>query len=323
MKYIYIIFFFSLTMLMKAGDPYFTQFYAAPIYMNPAFTGLTYKHRIVTMYRNQWPGVNSAYKTYMVNYDAKLSAINSGFGIGILNDKSGTVGLTLTQFSANYAYFIKINKETEFRMGTNLSFNIKRLDLSKLKFYDQFVTGSNNSIEISNYREVNYMDFAAGVLLNSSKYWFGLSMKHLLKPKSTLKSIEDPLSITTSLHGGYRFIIEQSIRKDVKRYFSPSFNFRQQSNNNQLDVGIHYFHLPINIGIWYRGLPFKVNGSYKNNESIAVLFGIDITHNLRVGYSFDFTISKLGITNSIGAHEVSLKYEIGKEAKTEASCHEF
>jgi type IX secretion system PorP/SprF family membrane protein len=316
------------SIVLKAQDPQFTQFYAAPMNLNPAFTGLTLEHRLVINYRNQWPGVRKTYQTYMASYDYNMSEINSGIGITVLQDKAGTGGLTHTQFGASYAYHYKISKFAEIRMGANLNYNMMRLDFSKLKFNDQITTGSSTSIEAANYEQLNYMDFAAGALLNSTKYWLGLSAKHLTQPNSSLTGDRVPLPLSISLHGGYRFIMEQKA-KELKRYFSPAFNYRHEQKYDQLDIGVYYYHLPLNIGIWYRGLPFKkYAATYSSSEAIAILLGFDLTeYNLRVGYSYDITVSKLGVSNSLGAHELSLIYEISKSKKRNrrisVSCPKF
>lgn len=316
------------SLIMKAQDPQFTQFYAAPMYLNPAFTGVTYEHRFVANYRNQWPGISKTYQTYMASYDYNMSDINSGIGINVMQDRAGTAGLTHSQFGVNYAYHFKISKFSEIRLGANLSYNMKRLDFSKLRFNDQIATGSGTSIEEANYEALNYMDFAAGALLNSTQYWLGLSAKHLTQPNASLTGDRVPLPLTLSLHGGYRFIIEQK-SKELKRYVSPAFNYRHQQKYDQLDIGVYYYHLPLNVGIWYRGLPFKkYAATYSSRESIALLLGFDITdYNVRVGYSYDLTISHLGVSNSLGAHEISLIYEIAKKKKRNkrvlVSCPKF
>ncbi|HRG00995.1 MAG TPA: type IX secretion system membrane protein PorP/SprF [Bacteroidia bacterium] len=317
-----------LSVILKAQDPQFTQFYAAPMYLNPAFTGVTYEHRFVANYRNQWPGISKTYQTYMASYDYNLSDLNSGLGINVMQDRAGTAGLTHTQFGINYAYHFKVSKFSEIRLGANLNYNMKRLDFNKLKFNDQISTGSSVSLDAANYERLNFMDFAAGALLNSTEYWLGLSAKHLTQPNSSLVGDRVPLPLTISLHGGYRFIIEQK-SKELKRYVSPAFNYRHQQKYDQLDIGVYYYHLPINVGLWYRGLPLKKYApTYTSSESIAVLLGFDITdYNLRVGYSYDLTISKLGVANSLGAHEISLIYEVAKKKKRNkrilVSCPKF
>lgn len=298
------------------------------MYLNPAFTGVTYEHRMILNYRNQWPGVKTAYQTYMASYDYNMSDLNSGLGINIMQDRAGTAGLTHTQFGLNYAYHFKISKFSEIRLGANLNYNLKRIDFSKLKFNDQITTGSSVSFDAINYEPLSYVDFAAGALLNSTEYWAGLSAKHLTQPNSSLVGDRVPLPLTISLHGGYRFIIEQK-SKELKRYVSPALNYRHQQKYDQLDIGLYYYHLPLNVGIWYRGLPFKTYApTYSSRESIALLIGFDITdYNLRIGYSYDLTLSRLGVANSLGAHEISAVYEIAQKRKRNkrvlVSCPKF
>lgn len=299
------------------------------MYLNPAFTGVTYENRFVANYRNQWPGISKTYQTYMVSYDYNLSSVNSGLGINVMQDMAGSSGLTHNQFGLNYAYHFNINKTSEIRFGSNISVNIKRLNFNKLKFNDQITTGASQSIESYKYEQLNYMDFSSGVLFNSTKYWLGLSAKHINQPNSSLIGDRVPLPISISLHGGYRYIIAQKRKNELERYISPAFNYRHQQKYDQLDIGIYYYHLPLNVGLWYRGLPLKKYApTYSNTESLAVLIGFDITdYNLRVGYSYDITISKLGISNSLGAHELSLVYEIASKKKRNkrvlVSCPKF
>ncbi len=41
----------------QAQDPLFTQFYANPTYISPAFAGTSIQSRFAANYRNQWPGI--------------------------------------------------------------------------------------------------------------------------------------------------------------------------------------------------------------------------------------------------------------------------
>ena len=57
-----------------AQDPVFSQFYATPMQLNPAFAGTTYAPRITLNYRNQWPSWPNAYTTYAFN-DVEFSYV--------------------------------------------------------------------------------------------------------------------------------------------------------------------------------------------------------------------------------------------------------
>jgi len=55
-----------------AQDPEFTQFYANPLYLNPAFAGTARCPRVNLNYRNQWPAISGTYVTYSASYDQHL-----------------------------------------------------------------------------------------------------------------------------------------------------------------------------------------------------------------------------------------------------------
>ena len=315
----------------NAQDPQFTQFYAAPLYLNPAFTGLTYEHRFTANYRNQWPGVKTAYSTYMATYDYNVSNMNSGIGGFILQDRAGTSNLVTTMGGVNYAYRVKVGKYSEVRAGVSLVMNQKKIDNTRLIFNDQFITGSSVSQDALPVDKVSYFDMGLGALYNSSNYWLGFSARHINQPNASMVGNIEPLPISGSLHGGYRFIISArgSGKTKLEEFVSASFNIRHEQKYDQLDIGAYYFKSFVNVGLWYRGLPIKkYKPGYPNRESIALLVGLEIPDkNFRVGYSYDATVSNLKINNTQGAHEVSIVYEIASKRKRNkralVSCPKF
>jgi len=73
---------FLFTSEAKAQDPVFSQFYAAPLQLNPAFAGNTYAPFITVNYRNQWSGFNDfkTYVTYAASFSQFIEGMNSGVG---------------------------------------------------------------------------------------------------------------------------------------------------------------------------------------------------------------------------------------------------
>src|ERR1700761_772165 len=73
---------------LKAQDPQFTQFYANPLYLNPAFAGTARCPRIAMNYRNQWPnlGQGASYVTYSASYDMHVNALAGGIGVLVTTD---------------------------------------------------------------------------------------------------------------------------------------------------------------------------------------------------------------------------------------------
>jgi hypothetical protein len=64
---------------------------------------------------------------------------------------------------------------------------------------------------------------------------------------------------------------------------------------------------PLNLGIWYRGLPYKPVEQQNNRDAIVFMVGFNLPSGMSMGYSFDYTVSQLGIQSG-GAHEVSVAF---------------
>lgn len=318
-KFIYIPIIPSSSIGLFAQDQKFTQFYAAPLYLNPAFIGLTYKHLFTANYFNQRPGIKTAFTTYMVTYDYKVSNMNSGIGGFILQDRVSTSNLVTTIGGVNYAYCVKVVKYSECRGGVSLVINQKEIGNTKLIFNDQFITGSSFSQDALAVDKVSYFDIGLGALFNSTNYWIGFSGRHLNQPNASMVGNIEPLPISGSIHGGYRYVITArgSGKTKLEEFVSASFNIRHEQKYDQLDIGAYYFKSFVNVGLWYRGLPIKkYKPGYPNRESLALLVGLVIPDkNFRVGYSYDATISNLKINNTQGSHEVSIVYEISSKRK--------
>jgi type IX secretion system PorP/SprF family membrane protein len=314
-----------------AQEIQFTQFYAAPQFLNPAFTGLTYEHRFTANYRNQWPGIKRAFTTSMAAYDYNISNLNSGIGFFAIQDKAGSSNLVTTNFGGSFAYRFKIDKYSEMRGAISVAIGQKKIDNTTLIFNDQLISGNLLSQDALSMQSVNYIDLGAGALYNSTHYWIGSTIKHLNKPNTSLNGATSILPIYYSLHGGYRFILSSqgTGKTKINEFISASLNFRSQAKYAQLDIGAYYFKKIFTVGLWYRGLPFKkYKPGYPSRETLALLLGIEEpTKNFRIGYSYDVTISRLGINNTQGAHELSIVYEIAKKKKKNkrvlVSCPKF
>ncbi len=314
-KYFFVLFLYA-TSFVHAQDPQFSQFYANPVYLNPAFTGKTFEHRLITNYRNQWLGVSNAYASYAVGYDYNAINKNVGLGLQITRDVAGTTGLNNSSAGMSIAWRGDVMRDLELRGGAMISYNFLRLKNDRLVFNDQLYYGSAVSAEYENYSYRNYADFNAGFLFLSEKWWAGLSALHIARPDVDLSGSGGArLPVKWSAHGGYRFMQEKS-GSAIKKYISPVLHYRHQKKFDQLDVGVYYYRFPMQLGLWYRGLPVKrYNATIKNHDALVVLAGFEIEkYNLKIGYSYDLPLTKL-ISNTSGSHELSIIWEIAKKSR--------
>jgi len=249
---IHILFFIILFVIGSyAQNPKFTKFFAASLFSDPAFTGLTYEHRYTENYRNQSPGVKTACSTYMATYYYNISNMNSGIVGFILQDRAGKSKIVNTIGGVNYAYRVKVGKYSEVRVGVSLVINQKKIDNTKFIFNDQFISGASVSQDALDTDIISYFDIGLGALYNSTKYWLGFSVRHINQPNASMVGNIEPLPISGSLHGDYRFIISArgSNKTKLEEFVSASFNLRPKQKYDQLDIGAYYFKSFVNVGL--------------------------------------------------------------------------
>ncbi len=324
MKKLYIIgYLLCSALLAKAQDPQFSQYFAAPLYLNPAFTGTTQDHRFIANYRNQWPNAARGFVTYAFSYDYNMYHYNSGIGFLATVDQAGTAGMKSSQFNFLYSYKWNVSNKWVISTGLNFGYAFRSVDINKIIFGDQLefdVDGSVPTDDPALYSlgTASYFDFNAGALAYNKNFWIGFSASHLNTPNRSLLNQESVIPLKTSLHGGVRIpLYGGPFEKDNISVLAPSFVYKNQGKFDQLDIGLHFLYDPVMIGLWYRGIPIQQN--VKDNisqDAVVIILGFQF-EKMEIGYSYDFTVSELGPISG-GAHEVALKYKLGiqMQAKT-------
>lgn len=299
-----------------AQDPQFSQFYAAPLYLNPAFAGSTELSRVGLNFRSQWPSLQANYTTASLYFDHFFEDYNSGVGVIMNGDREGLVGLQSISLGLQYAYQLRITRELTFRPGVQVAFYNRDINFDRLVFGDQL--DENGLISDVSAEQFNtgmskfFVDLSLGGLIFSENFYFGFAAHHVNTPNQSLVGEESRLQMKSSFHGGYRILLPAGFRKygfndkGLERSITPTFQYKRQGNFDQLDVGTYLTYEPVVFGLWYRGLPVRQLESFPNNESIIALVGL-MVGDLNIGYSFDYTISGLGMQSG-GAHEISLVY---------------
>ncbi len=306
---------------VTAQDPQFSQFYAAPLYLNPAFAGSSQQGRVGMNYRNQWPGIDANFTTVSAFADFYLEDYNSGVGAILTRDYASVLGLQSTGLGLQYAYQFQINKKLSFRPGVQVSINQRSINYNKLIFGDQInPDGSiNATAEQLSGGNVFFPDLGFGGLLFSEHAWLGLAAFHLLTPNQSLVGGSDKLPMKFSVHAGYKFFFKSGVMgmgyetRAQEKSLAPTIQYRHQGAFDQMDLGMYLTLEPLTVGLWYRGVPYKKINGFVNNESLVVSIGLHkkasnkLNDLLSIGYSYDYTISQLG-PGSGGAHEFSLGY---------------
>jgi type IX secretion system PorP/SprF family membrane protein len=307
---------------VTAQDPQFSQFYAAPLYLNPAMAGSTGQARAGINYRNQWPAIDANFTTMSAYFDYFIEDKNSAVGMIITRDQEGLAGLRSLSVGLQYAYELQINENLGFRPGIQVAVFNRDINFEKLTFGDQFDPTTGQFLDQPTAESFNtnfsktFFDVSFGGVLFTRTAWLGVSAWHLTEPNQSIIDEQSPLPMKLSFHGGFKFYLKSGATgsgiytRKAERSIAPAIQYRHQGKFDQMDVGLYFTAEPIVLGLWYRGVPFKNIEDFVNNESIVLLLGftkLGAKDAINIGYSFDYTISKLG-SGSGGAHEFSLVY---------------
>lgn len=330
-KALYILLFIIITINISFGqDAQMSQYYAAPLYLAPSFAGGTDGSRVSLNYRNQWGLIPGGFNTYMLSYDHYFSEVNSGLGVLLFRDQAGEGSLRTTNIGLQYSYNLRVSKRFAFRPGVYLKYSQKGINFSDLVFGDQMVYKSNTSIEMPPLKKVGFLDLTVSGLAFTNRKWIGFSLDHVFEPNESLQESESKLPRRISIFGGSKYTINNRAGKYNEESLSPTFMYKKQGEYDQLDIGLYWSKRPFVVGFWYRGIPIlKKNPlGYMNQDAIVVLAGFKL-EDLRIGYSYDLTISGL-TSKSGGSHEISIIYEFlqdknrkKKRKKVAAACPKF
>lgn len=308
----------TMTVLAAIGqDPHFSQFFASPLTLNPAFTGkFDGMWRLAANHRDQWPSIPKAYVTTSASVDFPIlkSKIPEGdvFGLGIsgLADASANSALKLNYGSVSMSYHKSLDESgyNTIGVGFQSTYSSMNIDITKLTFEDMLrqngFTGTTADV-LTNGNVQSYFDFNAGVLFSGStngfnNYYVGASMYHINRPRVSFKDQNWYLSGRLTIHAGGSFPIS-----DVTTIHTSAIQqIQNKASETVVGAAVGLTANPtedkpttIFIGSWVRfrdaAIPY-----------VGFEFG-----GLRVGGSYDFNVSSLkAASNSRGGAEISIIY---------------
>jgi type IX secretion system PorP/SprF family membrane protein len=280
-----------------AQDPTFTQFYANPLYLNPAFAGSHGCPRFAMNYRNEWPSLSGNYVTYSASYDQYFKNISGGFGVLATHDQQGTGTINTSMLGLIYSYHLKVSNKFAMLFGARAAYYQKTLDWDKLTFGDM-IDGRRGFV-LTTKDEVRggskgFFDASAGFVGYSKHFFFGFAGHHLNRPNESLIVGNSPLPIRLTGHMGAEIPLGTKSKYNNTTSIMPNIIYQYQQGFQELNIGTYIKYGSFNAGAWFR-----------NRDAFILTIGIN-TGTFKLGYSYDVTVSRLNNGVSGGSHEVSL-----------------
>jgi type IX secretion system PorP/SprF family membrane protein len=309
-----------LSVTANAQGIHFSQFFNAPILLNPANTAMLADddYRAGVHYRNQYQNIAVPYNTVSAFTDFGIGRDQNetnwwGVGGAFWHDQAGAGKLSLTKAQINAAYHVVVGEKNMISFGASVGYVNRRIDLSQFSFDSQWDEFSFNN-DLPSKEKIasgvtSYFDIQPGMNFShfdNEKFYYklGASVLHINQPKETFLGGTNRLGMRPVLD------FEMSYKTNKNLIMSPSVYYTYQKAASELVVG---FMTTSNL---------KGNSNYYRNDRNELLLGL---YN-RVGdalifmsgyryknttftASYDHTISGLSAANSgVGAIEFSLIY---------------
>jgi type IX secretion system PorP/SprF family membrane protein len=315
---------------------HFSQYYNAPMLLNPANTALMSEndYRVGVNYRDQWATIPVPYKTMSGFADFQLfrqeELANNWLGIGLafFNDKAGDGQLALSSAQLSLAYHLQLGEVSMFSAGLYGGYVQRSIDYNKLTFDVQW-DGFKFNTELANGEKNNivkttYIDAGAGInyayFPNEAVYIkIGAGVVHVNAPNETFYDIDNKIGIRPIANADALLSMSESFT------LNPSVYYSTQRGAYELIYGTQL--------LFYLGgkdeytTQLILGGFHRWKEAAIGAFGMR-WGGLKVMASYDYTMSKLSPDNNgNGALEISLIYlgNYGKmtRAYRSANCPRF
>lgn len=277
-------------MIMTGGsafgqqDPQFSQNMFSRLAVNPGFAGANDAICGTLMYRNQWTGFGGEPKTMLFMADMPVEMLHGGVGLAVYaSDRLGAE--SNTNIRGMYAYRMDLGAG-RLGIGVDFGYHQKRIDGSRFVFND---AGDNNIP--TNSVSGGSFDLGLGIYYNTEKLFAGISTSHLQEGEINYNNINTKLARHYYMMAGYSVDLTSSLA------LKPMVQIKTDAVSVQADFNAN---LMINNRFW-------LGGSYRLQDAIVFMAGLEIIPNLRFGYSYDLTTSDIR-TFSSGSHEIMLGY---------------
>ncbi|MFK7807490.1 MAG: PorP/SprF family type IX secretion system membrane protein [Saprospiraceae bacterium] len=341
----------------EAQDPRFSQFYASPLQLNPAMTGVFQgRWRVNANYRDQWSEVlgDVPFRTLAASFDARYKVTRNdyfGFGVNVMHDEVGEGRFQTNRASLNLSFIKQLTgggysrgAESYLVAGAQGGVGQHSADWNQFWFTNQFDNGTRTpntslgngetSIGDDTGNSEIYADFNAGLMYyalfdNDATIYVGLAGNHLNQPNvSLIEGGSESLYTRWVVHAGG----EIPLGVNTGLSLMPAAVFMLQGEHMSTSVGANFRYtnhdwqeVAIRAGVWPH-LVRRENGledTKLSMDAIAVAFILEMNR-FNVGLSYDVTTSNLAVANnSRGAFELSMIYVHPAYERVKTKCPKF
>lgn len=273
--------------------PMYTHYMYNTLSVNPAYAGSRDALTITALHRSQWVDFRGAPVTQTLTLHSPLRNEHIGVGLSLTNDKIGPINNTAV--FADFAYIMKLNKVSKLALGLSAGANIFQASLNSLNLDQQ-----NDVVFQENISNHVTPNFGFGAYYSRERFYAGVSAPNLLQNNYSVVNKPDGGTLVGKEQRHYFFIAGTMIKISDNLEFKPTTLVKvTPAAPIQADLTASFI-------IMKRLL---LGGMFRTGDSFGLLVGVDLTEQLHVGYSYDYSYGLKTFKYNKGSHEIVLRYD--------------
>lgn len=282
----------SLT-IQAQQDPMYTHYMYNTLSVNPGYAGSRDALTVTALHRSQWVDFNGAPLTQTLTMHSPLRNQHIGLGLSVMNDKIGPINNTSVK--ADFAYRFQLTQKSKLALGLSAGANIFQANLSSLQLDQQI-----DPVFESNIKNHATPNFGFGAYYSRERFYAGISAPNLLQNSYSEVSQENGNTLIAKEQRHYFFIMGTMLKITENLAFKPTTLIKATSAAPiQADFTASFV-------IMERLL---IGAMVRSGDAVGALVGLDITEQLHLGYSFDWSFGLKTGTYNQGSHEIVLRYD--------------
>lgn len=273
--------------------PMFTHYMYNTLAVNPAYAGSREVFTVAGLYRMQWVDFKGAPATQTLTLHSPLRNPKIGLGLSVLNDKIGPTNNT--SIFGDFAYRMNVGSRSKLAFGLSGGINAFQARLSTVDL-DQ----SSDPVFQTDIRNHITPNFGFGIYYSRTRFYAGLSVPSLLE--NDYSSIQQPNGsmLVGSEQRHYFFIMGAMLNLSENLAFKPTTLVKMTMGAPvQADFTASFILLK----------KMLLGAMYRTGDSFGALIGFDITSQLHLGYSFDWSFGLSTGKYNNGSHEIVLRFD--------------
>jgi len=272
-------------LLFAQQEPHYTHFMMNKLAFNPAYAGSQEVATISLLGRMQWLGMERAPQTQTLYAHSPVFSKRVGLGGGLIRDTYGAI----SDYRLNLAYAYRFPVlDGNLSLGLQGALHVQQVDWASLEANEI----GDNAVPVSNSSKF-LPNFGTGIYYSSERLYAGLSVPNLLKNNLIYYGSKD----VNAKEAQHLYFMTGAVFGD-KIKLKPGVLFKYAPNAP--------FDFDANISALFSDR-FWVGLTYRLQDALAAMVGYQTGGPLRLGLSYDYTLSKLSSFNS-GSLEAFVEY---------------